>query len=474
MERLDCCSLDVIDGIVSRLHCAIDTTHQLMHRSARDHGELSALYQHLLAFLERWQNRISRTNHCRMVSSIVNNRISPDKEKNSVGRPQILLSGEQIECLRNIGFTWNTISVMLCVSRTTLWRRCQELGLNCSTTYSDITDRELDSIMRDLITSYPNSGLIILRGHLKRMGIQVQRERARQSMIRVDPINVCMRRMKVIQRRSYNVPGPNALWHIDGHHSLIRWRLVIHGGIDGFSRLITYLHCSSNNRANTVFDLFHEAVSKYGVPSRVRSDRGGENIDVAKFMIEYRGIDRASHIAGKSVHNQRIERLWRDVFSHVLQLYYSLFYFLEDNELIDCELDTDLYALHCVFVPIINRALKQFQGAYNNHSLRTEQNWTPLMIWTNGILSSEHAGETGVQNFYDSSNQDIDMEFYGVDPDGPESNEFDLSDVTVPQTELNLNQQQKDLMALIDPLQPVNNYGIELYQRVREITRLQP
>ena len=25
--------------------------------------------------------------------------------------------------------------------------------------------------------------------------------------------------------------GPNALWHIDGHHALIRWRLVTHGGL---------------------------------------------------------------------------------------------------------------------------------------------------------------------------------------------------------------------------------------------------
>ena len=167
------------------------------------------------------------------------------------------------------------------------------------------------------------------------------------------------------------------LWHIDGHHSLIRWRIVVHGGIDGFSRLITYLHCSTNNRADTVFTLFQEAIAKYGVPSRIRSDRGGENIDVAKFMIENRGLNRGSHIAGKSVHNQKIERLWRDIFSHVLQLYYSLFYFY------------------------------------------LEHYWKPLMIWTNGIPSSEHAGETGVQDFYSSNNQDVNIEFFGIDPDGP-------------------------------------------------------
>ena len=289
-------------------------------------------------------------------------------------------------------------------------------------------------------------------------------------MIRVDPINVCMRRMRVIQRCSYSIPGPNALWHIDGHHSLIRWRIVVHGGIDGFSRLITYLHYSTNNQADTVFTLFQEAIAKYGVPSRVRSDRGGENIDVAKFMIENRGLNRGSHIAGTSVHNQRIERLWRDVFSHVLQLYYSLFYFLEDNGLLDCELDTDLYALHFVFVPLINRALKQFQDAYNNHSLHTEHHWTPLMICTNGILSSEHARETAVQDFYSSDNQDVNIEFFGIDPNGPESNQFDLLDVEIPPTELDdLTQQQLDQIAQVNPLQPANNYDIEFYERVPEI-----
>ena len=62
----------------------------------------------------------------------------------------------------------------------------------------------------------------------------------------------------------------------DGHHKLIRWRLVTHGAIDGFSRLIVYLHCSNNNEAETVVKLFKEAVHSYGLPSRVQSDMGGE------------------------------------------------------------------------------------------------------------------------------------------------------------------------------------------------------
>ena len=47
-----------------------------------------------------------------------------------------------------------------------------------------------------------------------------------------------MRWMNSVARRVYSVPGPNSLWHIDRPHALIRWHFVVHGGIDGFSRLI--------------------------------------------------------------------------------------------------------------------------------------------------------------------------------------------------------------------------------------------
>ena len=50
----------------------------------------------------------------------------------------------------------------------------------------------------------------------------------------------------------YSVDGPNSLWHIHGNHKLIRWKVVIHGGIDGHSRTIVFIQCATNNRADTV------------------------------------------------------------------------------------------------------------------------------------------------------------------------------------------------------------------------------
>lgn len=93
-------------------------------------------------------------------------------------------------------------------------------------------------------------------------------------------------------------------------------------GIDGYSRMVTYIGCS---RADTILQLFIRAVREYGYPSHVRSDHGLENVDVARLMIDHRGINRGSHITGSSVHNQRIERLWTEVNIIVSRPYRNLF-----------------------------------------------------------------------------------------------------------------------------------------------------
>lgn len=107
-----------------------------------------------------------------------------------------------------------------------------------------------------------------------------------------------------------------------------------------------------NNRADTIYSCFYSGVEIHGTPLRVRSDQGLENLKVAEYMLAHRS--KSSMIVGKSTHNQRIERMWRDIFDGVLSFFYDLFYFLEEHNLLDPFNDTHIFALHYVYMPKIN------------------------------------------------------------------------------------------------------------------------
>ncbi len=136
--------------------------------------------------------------------------------------------------------------------------------------------------------------------------------------------------------------------------------MVTHGAIDGFSRLLLYLKCTPNNRSTTVHELFLTAVQNFSLPSRVRSDQGLENVAVAQYMLEKRGSERRSMLTGSSTHNNRIERLWRDMHSCVTLLFYKLFYYLEQQDLLNPLDNLHLWTLHYVYIPRINRSLTEF------------------------------------------------------------------------------------------------------------------
>ncbi|EPS95324.1 hypothetical protein FOMPIDRAFT_1132729 [Fomitopsis schrenkii] len=88
---------------------------------------------------------------------------------------------------------------------------------------TDISDAELDLEIQELRARYRRAGVRMMTGLLRGLGIAVAAERVRRSLLRVDPVRRVFDRIR-IERRKYQVAGPNALWHHDGQHGMIPYK----------------------------------------------------------------------------------------------------------------------------------------------------------------------------------------------------------------------------------------------------------
>ena len=145
----------------------------------------------------------------------------------AVGRPRVNVTREQLSLLLESRFTVPRIADMISVYIRTIHRRMVEYGLSVQSTYSVLTDQELDPLVLEIQKEFPMCGNRQMYGHLASRGIRVQRQRVRESMRRVDPEGSLMRRLTVTNHHKYSVPAPRSLYHIDGNHKLIRYILLI-------------------------------------------------------------------------------------------------------------------------------------------------------------------------------------------------------------------------------------------------------
>jgi hypothetical protein len=149
-----------------------------------------------------------------------------------------------LEWLVKVGYSTKEIAVSMGVSRTTVWRLKKEMCLLPRVLIQltqQVNELELYFIVSEI---YINSGCLfgagMVKGMLTNLGYRVGVHRIKNILRVIDPAGSALRKHKVIKRRVYKVAGPLSLIHIDGYHKLIRWKIVIHGGIDGYSRFITF------------------------------------------------------------------------------------------------------------------------------------------------------------------------------------------------------------------------------------------
>ena len=391
------------------------------------------------------------------------------------GRPRFAICKETMITLREMGYSWSAIAEAFLVSRWTIYRRAREYDIVNTNRFSNIADEELEEIIREYLANQSTLvGFSLVYGYLESIRVHVQQHRVRVVLRRIDPWFSQLRWATVIHRRSYNVRAPNSLWHIDGHHSLVKFGFVIHGAIDGFSRLITFLYCSTNNKSTTVLELFSNAVESYGLPSRIRTDHGGENVLIWELMESLRGVNRGSALRGTSTQNQRIERLWRDVFRCVCSTYYYLFQSMSNSGILNTDNILHLILLHYIFRPRINKSLKLFVDAWNHHPLRTERNKSPVRIWQSGMSDFRNRELNTTQAILNIDEEPIDdLEWYGYDPNvayhraNDERNQVVVDDVLGNFVNLQIYLQEQN----IDPLSHSQDLGVDIFVEALDICR---
>ena len=294
-ERCNSLLFEDIDQAADRLITAAETI-QLVMSDIENNNDLTDVtsilnmtlmkVRNLSDQLQQYRNEKSDSIGEKAFSSLT------ESGKDGPGRPRYVIEEDQIRFLREIHFPWKKIADLLGVSESTLRRRRLMYGMTDleESSWTQITDSDLSRIVQEIQELTPNIGQARLLGALRSRGLNIQRWRVRNCLRTLDPVGTVLRWRSAIYRRKYNVPTPNALWHIDSNHKLIRWRLITHVCVDGYSRIIIYAHCCNNNKADTVLEQFVGGVNSYGLSSRVRSDYGMKNFKVAEFMLQQREV----------------------------------------------------------------------------------------------------------------------------------------------------------------------------------------
>ena len=110
------------------------------------------------------------------------------------------------------------------------------------------------------------------------------------------------------------------------------------------------------------------------------------------------------------------------------------------------------YVLHYIFVPRINHVITSFVQGWNSHPLRSEKNWTPQQIWTNGMIDQRRRGILHIAEINDMPVGSEGLEWFSMAWYATHPADDGLATVNVDDVSSPLNQGQETILRRINPL----------------------
>jgi hypothetical protein len=198
--------------------------------------------------------------------------------------------------------------------------------------------------------------------------------------------------MRKKRRDNYVVPGPDWLWCLDGHDKLSRFGVEIYGCVDAYSRKIIWFFVGSSNRTQvSVLRQYLYTVKTVGYcPNLIRSDKGRETpmmADAHYFFYHTACFDDPTipddifnqicfsdcYIYGKSTGNTRIEGLWYQMISRVIEQWILFFSALEADDWFREDLPSDQVILLFIFMPILRDVIGDWVEDHNAAPIRPQR-----------------------------------------------------------------------------------------------------
>jgi len=276
--------------------------------------------------------------------------------------------------------------------------------------YDKISNEDLDKQVLDIKKQHPNMGEKRLLGLFRGRGMRIQRSRLRECIHRVDPNGPkqrCNAGILLVNSRTSmgenkepktktmhvkkessgiqvpaNCPAPNSIWRIDTMEKLERWKIGITFGLDMFSRMMVFM-VASNVGAGQVENIdgtFRSSVKRYSWPDMISTDDKDEKVLIWKAMVEEKG-DLSVEMSTKLERVQWVTIIKNDLSNNILTPLIDTFTQLEIEGSLHISNDTDLFCLHFVYLPRINKLLQDFACCYNSCCIPRGSGATPSQIF---------------------------------------------------------------------------------------------